>query len=42
VVTPLNAFLARRKAKAEAAPEAPAEDVQLLTEIRDLLRAGAR
>jgi large conductance mechanosensitive channel len=38
VVKPLNAFLARRKAKEEPAPEAPAEDVALLTEIRDLLR----
>jgi large conductance mechanosensitive channel len=41
VVKPVNALLARRKAKEEPAPEAPAEDVQLLTEIRDLLRAGA-
>jgi large conductance mechanosensitive channel len=38
VVKPLNAFLARRKANEEPAPEAPAEDVVLLTEIRDLLR----
>jgi large conductance mechanosensitive channel len=38
VVKPLNALLARRKAKDEPAPEAPAEDVVLLTEIRDLLR----
>jgi large conductance mechanosensitive channel len=38
VVKPLNALLARRKAKEEPAPEAPAEDVALLTEIRDLLR----
>jgi len=38
VVKPLNAFLARRKAKEEPAPQAPAEDVALLTEIRDLLR----
>ena len=38
VVRPLNALLARRKAKEEPAPEAPAEDVVLLTEIRDLLR----
>jgi large conductance mechanosensitive channel len=40
IVKPLNAFLARRKAKEEPAPEAPAEDVALLTEIRDLLRQG--
>jgi large conductance mechanosensitive channel len=38
VVKPLNALLARRKAHEEPAPEAPAEDVVLLTEIRDLLR----
>jgi large conductance mechanosensitive channel len=42
VVQPVNALLARRKAKEEPPPQAPAEDVQLLTEIRDLLRAGAR
>jgi large conductance mechanosensitive channel len=40
VVKPLNALLARRKAKEEPAPQAPAEDVALLTEIRDLLRQG--
>ena len=38
VVKPLNMFLARRKQEdAPAEPEAPAEDVRLLTEIRDLL-----
>jgi large conductance mechanosensitive channel len=42
VVKPMNVFLARRKAKEEPPPEAPTEDIQLLTEIRDLLRAGAR
>jgi large conductance mechanosensitive channel len=42
VVKPVNTLMARRKAKEEPAPEAPAEDVQLLTEIRDLLAAGAR
>jgi large conductance mechanosensitive channel len=42
VVKPVNALLARRKAKEEPPPEAPPEDVQLLTEIRDLLRANAR
>jgi large conductance mechanosensitive channel len=40
VVKPLNALLARRKAKEEPAPESPTEDVALLTEIRDLLRQG--
>jgi large conductance mechanosensitive channel len=38
VVKPLNTLLARRKAKEEPPPEAPAEDVVLLTEIRDLMR----
>jgi large conductance mechanosensitive channel len=42
VVKPVNALLARRKAKEVPPPEAPPEDVQLLTEIRDLLRAGPR
>jgi large conductance mechanosensitive channel len=42
VVQPVNALLARRKAKEEPPPEAPPEDVQLLTEIRDVLRAGTR
>jgi large conductance mechanosensitive channel len=39
VVKPLNLLLARRKA-ADVTPEpaAPAEDVRLLTEIRDLLK----
>ena len=41
VVKPLNALLARRRAKQEPPPEAPAEDVVLLTEIRDLLRRDA-
>jgi large conductance mechanosensitive channel len=40
VVKPLNVLLARRKAKEEPPPESPAEDVVLLTEIRDLLRRG--
>jgi large conductance mechanosensitive channel len=40
VVKPLNALAARRK-KQEAEPEAPAEDVRLLTEIRDLLAVQA-
>ena len=40
VVKPLNALAARRKAQ-EPTPEseAPAEDVRLLTEIRDLLQS---
>jgi large conductance mechanosensitive channel len=36
IVKPMNALLARRK-KQDPEPEAPAEDVRLLTEIRDLL-----
>jgi large conductance mechanosensitive channel len=36
VVKPMNLFFARRKDVAPE-PEAPAEDVRLLTEIRDLL-----
>jgi len=36
VVKPLNALAARRKQEAPE-PEAPADDVRLLTEIRDLL-----
>jgi large conductance mechanosensitive channel len=42
IVKPMNVLLARRKAKEEPAPESPTEDILLLTEIRDLLRAGAR
>ena len=38
IVKPLNALLARRKAHETPAPEAPTEDVVLLTEIRDILR----
>lgn len=36
-VVPLNRLAERRKAGLEPEPEAPAEDVLLLTEIRDLL-----
>jgi large conductance mechanosensitive channel len=36
IVKPLNVLAARRKQEAPE-PEAPAEDVRLLTEIRDLL-----
>lgn len=39
VVKPLNHLLERRKRSQEAEPEAPAPDVALLMEIRDLLRA---
>ncbi|GAA1634339.1 large conductance mechanosensitive channel protein MscL [Georgenia ruanii] len=39
VVLPMNQLAARRKVQA-AEPEAPAEDVRVLTEIRDLLAAG--
>jgi large conductance mechanosensitive channel len=40
VVKPLNALAARRKRDEEPEPEAPAEDILLLTEIRDLLKAS--
>ena len=40
VVKPLNMLAARRKQEAPE-PEAPAEDVRLLTEIRDLLAQGS-
>jgi large conductance mechanosensitive channel len=39
VVKPVNVLMARRKAGAEPEPEAVPEDVVLLGEIRDLLRA---
>ncbi len=39
VVLPLNAWSKRRAAGIEPEPEAPAEDVVLLREIRDLLAA---
>ena len=38
VVKPLNALAARRKRDEAPEPEAPAEDIRLLTEIRDLLQ----
>jgi large conductance mechanosensitive channel len=38
VVLPMNTLAARRKVE-EAEPEAPAEDVRVLTEIRDLISA---
>ncbi len=37
IVLPMNKLAERRKAGEEPEPEAPAEDVLLLTEIRDLL-----
>ena len=39
VVVPMNHLMAMRKAGAEPEPAAPAEDVILLQEIRDLLKA---
>ena len=39
IVAPMNALAARRKAGVEPEPEAPAEDILLLQEIRDLLAA---
>jgi large conductance mechanosensitive channel len=39
VVKPLNLLMARIRRDEEPASDAPAEDVVLLTEIRDLLRA---
>lgn len=39
VVLPMNKLAERRKAGVEPEPEAPAEDVLLLQEIRDLLAA---
>jgi large conductance mechanosensitive channel len=39
VVKPVNALMARRKAGDEAEPQAVPEDVVLLGEIRDLLKA---
>ena len=40
VVKPLNALAARRKADVEPEPAAPAEDILLLGEIRNLLQAN--
>jgi large conductance mechanosensitive channel len=39
VVKPVNALMARRKAGLEPEPEAVPEDIVLLGEIRDLLKA---
>lgn len=41
IVLPMNALAARRARGEEPEPAAPAEDVVLLTEIRDLLRRQA-
>ena len=38
VIVPMNALLERRRRGEEPAPAAPAEDILLLQEIRDLLR----
>ena len=40
VVKPMNLVMARRRDRDEPASAAPAEDIVLLTEIRDLLRGG--
>jgi large conductance mechanosensitive channel len=41
VVTPMNMLAERRKKGVEPEPEAPSDEVRLLTEIRDALRSGA-
>lgn len=38
LVAPLNRMRKRQEAKKDIEPEAPAEDIALLTEIRDLLK----
>ena len=40
IVKPMNTIMARAARKEEPASDAPAEDIVLLTEIRDELRAG--
>ena len=40
VVLPMNKLAERRKRGEEPPPAAPSEEIQLLTEIRDALRAG--
>jgi large conductance mechanosensitive channel len=42
VIKPMNTIMARIKRDDEPASDAPAEDVVLLTEIRDLLREQRR
>jgi large conductance mechanosensitive channel len=39
VVVPMNTLLTRLKRNEEPEPEAPSPEIELLTEIRDLLRA---
>ena len=41
VVLPMNKLAERRKRGIEPEPAAPADDIRLLTEIRDLLATGA-
>jgi large conductance mechanosensitive channel len=41
VVTPMNRLAERRKRGVEPEPEAPSDEVRLLTEIRDLLVSNA-
>jgi large conductance mechanosensitive channel len=41
VVVPMNLLAERRRRGEERAPQAPAEDIVLLQEIRDLLRQRA-
>jgi large conductance mechanosensitive channel len=41
VVAPMNVIAERRRRGAEPEPQAPAEDIVLLQEIRDLLRQRA-
>ena len=41
VVAPMNMLAERRKRGQEPEPQAPAEDIVLLQEIRDLLRQRA-
>jgi large conductance mechanosensitive channel len=40
VVTPMNMLAERRKQGVESEPDAPSDEVRLLTEIRDALRTG--
>ncbi|WP_238015965.1 large conductance mechanosensitive channel protein MscL [Dactylosporangium sp. AC04546] len=40
IVLPMNKLAERRKRGVEPEPEAPSEEVRLLTEIRDLLATG--
>jgi len=40
VVTPMNRFAERRRKGVEPEPEAPSEEILLLREIRDALKAG--